>query len=223
MGDFITLTAADGHAFDAWHAPAKGDRKGGLVLIQEIFGVTPHIRSLCDHFAERGYEVLAPAIFDRIGTRIECGYTPEDIDKARTYADQMGVETPMQDIQACVDHLGPQGPVAITGFCYGGSLTWMAASRVSGLACASGFYGRLIPDHLDEQPQCPTILHFGSKDKTIPLEGAKRTAEMHPGVKVHFYQADHGFWSDRPANHDADAVALSEHRMLAFFDQHMGG
>ena len=222
MSNFITLTASDCHDFEAYHAPAQGHRKGGLVLLQEIFGVTPHIRDLCDHFAGLGYDVLAPAVFDRIGTRIECGYTPEAIDTARAYSEQMGVETPLLDIQACVDHLKQDGPVAITGFCYGGSLTWMAAARVKGLSAASGFYGRLIPDHLDEQPQCPTMLHFGSRDKTIPLEGAKRTAEMHPDVKVHFYQADHGFWSDRPANHDADAVALSQDRMLAFFDDHMG-
>ena len=223
MGDFMTLTASDGHEFEAWRAVPEGSRKGGLVLIQEIFGVTPHIRELCDHFAGLGYETLAPAIFDRIEKRIECGYTEDEMKRAVQCAADMGLETPMLDIQACVDELKQRGPVGITGFCYGGSLTWMAASRVNGLAAASGFYGRLIPEHLDEQPKCPTILHFGSRDKTIPLDAARRTAEAHPEVKVYFYRADHGFWSDRPANHDEEAIALSEQRMLALFEQNMAG
>ncbi|MDA0339016.1 MAG: dienelactone hydrolase family protein [Proteobacteria bacterium] len=223
MDDFIKLTASDGHIFEAYRAEPDGDRKGGLVLIQEIFGVTPHIRSLCDHFAVLGYEVLAPAIFDRIKARVECGYTQGDIDTAIKYAGEMGVETPLLDIQACITELKARGPVAITGFCYGGSLTWMAACRLDGLACASGFYGRLIPDHLDETPKCPTMLHFGSRDKSIPIDAARRTAEAHPEVKVHLYRANHGFWSDRPANHDDEAIALSEARMFALFDKHMGG
>ena len=222
MGEDITLTAADGHSFTAYRAKPSGGRKGGLVLIQEIFGVTPHIKELCDRFAANGYETLAPAVFDRIETGVACGYTQEEIEKAVGYAGQMGVETPLADIQACVDELAQRGSVAITGFCYGGSLTWMAASRVTGLACASGFYGRLIPDHLDEQPKCPTMLHFGSRDKTIPLDAVRRTAEAHPEVKVHIYRADHGFWSDRPSNHDDPAIEKSEERTLAFFDQHMG-
>ncbi|MFN3232761.1 MAG: dienelactone hydrolase family protein [Alphaproteobacteria bacterium] len=223
MGETITLSASDGHSFAAYRAPAEGARKGGLVLIQEIFGVTPHIRELCDHFAAHGYETLAPAIFDRIARDAAFGYDQKDIDAAVECAGQSGVEIPMLDIQACVDRLGKTGPVAITGFCYGGSLTWMAASRVNGLACAVGFYGRLIPDHLDEHPKCPTMLHFGSRDKTIPLDAVRRTAEAHPDVKVHIYRADHGFWSDRPANHDEPSIEKSGARTLAFFEQHMGG
>jgi len=222
MGETISLTASDGHSFSAYRAPAQGTRKGGLVLIQEIFGVTPHIRELCDRFAAHGYETLAPAIFDRIEKSAEFGYTPDELEKAVAYAAQSGVETPMADIQACVDELAKRGKVAITGFCYGGSLTWMAACRVKGLACAVGFYGRLIPDHLDEDPQCPTMLHFGSRDKSIPVDAVRRTAEAHPEVKVHIYRADHGFWSDRPANHDEPAIEKSEQRTLAFFDAHMG-
>lgn len=192
------------------------------MLIQEIFGVTPHIQALCDEFAEEGYEVLAPALFDRIEPDATFGYTPEEIEKSRAYSEQAGVETPLVDIQACVDELSARGPVAITGFCYGGSLVWMAAARVENLSCAVGFYGRLIPDHLDEQPACPTMLHFGSKDASIPLEAVRRTAEAHPEVKVHLYSADHGFCSERPQNHDAVAKAASFSRTLNFFKQHMG-
>ncbi|MGE0668443.1 MAG: dienelactone hydrolase family protein [Sphingomonadales bacterium] len=221
MGNDITLKAVDGHEFAVYQAPAQGERKGGLILIQEIFGVTDHIMELCDHFAGLGYETMAPAIFDRYQKDFATGYTPEDMQAAVKMAGTSGIETPMLDIQATADELKKRGPVAITGFCYGGSLTWMASARVEGLACAVGFYGRLIPEHLDIQPLCPVMLHFGSRDKSIPLDGVRATAEAHPTVKVHIYQAEHGFWSDRPANHDDAAIALSQERTLAFLEQHM--
>jgi carboxymethylenebutenolidase len=221
MGNEITLKAVDGHEFSVYQAPAQGQRKGGLILIQEIFGVTPHIRELCDHFASLGYETWAPAIFDRYERNFAAGYTEDEMKAAVQMAAKSGVETPMLDIQACADELRKKGPVAVTGFCYGGSLTWMASARVEGLACAVGFYGRLIPDHLDVQPLCPVMLHFGSRDKSIPLDGVRATAEAHPTVKVHIYQAEHGFWSDRPANHDDKAVSQSEERTLAFLEEHM--
>ncbi len=221
MGNDITLKAIDGHEFAVYQAPAQGTRKGGLILIQEIFGVTAHIRELCDHFAGLGYETMAPAIFDRYQKNFATGYTPEDMQAAVKMAGTSGIETPMLDIQATADELKTRGPVAITGFCYGGSLTWMASARVEGLACAVGFYGRLIPENLDIQPLCPVMLHFGSRDKSIPLDGVRRTAEAHPDVKVHIYQAEHGFWSDRPANHDDNAIALSQERTLAFLERHM--
>jgi carboxymethylenebutenolidase len=221
MGKDITLKAVDGHEFTCYQALPAGERKGGLILIQEIFGVTAHIKELCDHFAGLGYETIAPAIFDRYQKDFATGYTPEDMQAAVKMAGTSGIETPMLDIQAVADELKKRGPVAITGFCYGGSLTWMASARVEGLSCAVGFYGRLIPEHLDIQPLCPVMLHFGSRDKSIPLDGVRRTAEAHPDVKVHIYQAEHGFWSDRPANHDDSAIALSQERTLAFFETHM--
>jgi carboxymethylenebutenolidase len=222
MGNEITLQAIDGHRFAAYRAPAQGERKGGLILLQEIFGVTAHIRELCDRFAALGYETVAPAIFDRYQRNFAVGYTPDEMQAAIKMAGRSGLDTPMLDIQACADDLRTRGPVAVTGFCYGGSLTWVAAARVEGLACAVGFYGRLIPENLDLQPLCPVMLHFGSRDKSIPLDGVRRTAEAHPTVKVHIYQADHGFWSDRPANHDDAAITLSLERTLAFLETHMG-
>lgn len=221
MGTTITLTTQDGHEFGAYRADHEGTRKGGLVLIQEIFGVTPHIQSLCDRFAADGYDVLAPAIFDRIERNATFGYSQDEIDKSVKLAGESGVETPMQEIQACVDALAADGPVAITGFCYGGSLTWMAAANVSGLSCASGFYGRLIPEHLDVSLKCPTMLHFGSRDRSIPLDGVRETAEAYADVKVHIYRADHGFCSDREANHDKAACTLAWERTLAFFAENM--
>jgi carboxymethylenebutenolidase len=222
MGNTTTLTAADGHSFEAYNAPHTAPYKGGLVLIQEIFGVTAHIQDLCEEFAALGYDVLAPAIFDRIERGTAFGYDEEQVQKSVSYAGQSGVETPLLDIQACVDALKGNGPVAITGFCYGGSLVWMSAARVQGLDCAVGYYGRLIPDHLSEQPQCPTMLHFGERDASIPLANVDKIRDAHPEVTINIFNADHGFCSDRPQFHDAGAKADALALTLAFFDTHMG-
>ena len=215
------LTATDGHHFNAYNAPHSGPYKGGLVLIQEIFGVTAHIQDLCDEFAALGYDVLAPAIFDRIERGAAFGYDEEQVQKSVAYAGQSGVETPLLDIQACVDALKDKGPVAITGFCYGGSLVWMSAARVQGLDCAVGYYGRLIPEHLSEQPQCPTMLHFGSHDASIPLENVDKIRGAHPEVDINVFDADHGFCSDRPQFYNAIAKDDALARTLAFFDTHL--
>jgi len=221
MGTTIKLAAKDGHNFDAYRADHEGSRKGGLILIQEIFGVTPHIRSLCDSYAADGYDVIAPAIFDRIEPKANFGYSEEEIEKSVNLAGESGVKMPMLDIQACVNALSGDGPVAITGFCYGGSLTWMAAAHVEGLACAVGYYGRLIPDHLEITLKCPTMLHFGARDSSIPLNRVRETSEAYGDVKVHIYRAKHGFCSDREANYDETACALARKRTLAFFADHM--
>jgi len=221
MGDWITLTASDGHSFQAFSAPHHGPYKGGLVLIQEIFGVTSHIQSLCHEFAELGYDVLAPCIFDRLKPNAVFGYEGDELQQAVDFAGRSGVETPMLDIQACVDLLKQDGPVSITGFCYGGSLTWMAAARVEGLASAVGYYGRLIPEHLDKQPRCPVVLHFGERDASIPLENVEKIRSSHPEVDIHIFDAEHGFCSDRPANYSTDAKASALALTLAHFDAHM--
>jgi len=221
MGTTINLTAADGHEFAAYQAPHEGAYKGGLVLIQEIFGVTPHIKDLCNEFADLGYDVLSPAIFDRIERDAEFGYDEDQIQKSVALAGQSGIEAPILDIQACVDHLKVDGPVAITGFCYGGSLVWISAARVQGLSCAVGYYGRLIPDHLGEQPACPTMLHFGSRDASIPLTSVDKIRDARPEVDIHVFDAEHGFCSDRPQNHSTDAKAAALALTLGFFDTHM--
>jgi carboxymethylenebutenolidase len=221
MGNMIDLTAADGHTFAAYSTPHEEAFKGGLVLIQEIFGVTPHIKELCNEFAALGYDVIAPAIFDRIERNAAFSYDEEQVQQSVAYAGQAGLEAPLLDIQACVNTLKARGPVAITGFCYGGSLVWMAASRVQGLACAAGYYGRLIPEHLMEQPMCPTILHFGEHDASIPLEGVEQIRAAHPEIGINIFDADHGFCSDRPQNHNAKAKADALAITLSFFEENM--
>jgi|SRR5665213_26784 len=217
---------ADGFEFEAYHAKPTDARRGGLVLIQEIFGVTPGIRELADSFAEDGYEVLAPSMFDRAEPGFETERSPEGIAKGRDYVGKVGFDNAMGDVQACIDALkGPNsnGPAFITGFCYGGSISWLAAARCTGLTASSCFYGGLIANFVDEQPKVPVILHFGKKDTHITSEAWDKIGAAHPDVPLYLYDADHGFFStDRP-DYDPEPARLARLRTLQFFHQAASG
>ncbi len=220
-------TAADGHHISNYHvSPSDIDpglaRKGGLVLVQEIFGVTDHIKELCDGFAADGYEVIAPALFDRMEPGFAVGYAPEDIERARTLAGKVDWDGVVADVATSVTLLAARGPVFITGYCFGGSVCWVAACRVPGIAAASGFYGRLTVQFIDETPKCPIILHFGEKDQSIPMEDVRKIEAAHPAVPIYTYDAGHGFNSDRRTDYDADCAALARARSLELFAAHSG-
>ncbi|OWW20737.1 dienelactone hydrolase family protein [Noviherbaspirillum denitrificans] len=222
-GKMITMTMGDGAAIGVYHAEPAGARRGGLVLIQEIFGVTEHIREQCDRYAAEGYEVLAPALFDREAPGLQAGYSPEDVQAAlRVAREQHPFDQSVADVQTCIDSLKDKGPVFITGYCYGGSVTWAAACRCTDLAAASGYYGSLIPKMAGETPRCPTILHFGKFDASIPLEGVEAVRAQHPQVEVHLYEAGHGFNSDRRKDYDDGSATLARARTLALFRAHGG-
>jgi carboxymethylenebutenolidase len=212
----IRLTSAhDGFSFTAHHEQPNDARRGGLVLIQEIFGVTDHIRELAAGFAEDGYEVLAPSLYDRLEPGFAAGYDAEGIGRGRTYSEATPWVQAAADLQACVDALKP--PVFAVGYCWGGTAAWLAACRCDGLAAASGFYGRRIPELLDETPRCPVILHFGKTDPTIPPETIEAIAARHPDVPIFLYEAGHGFVSDRRADHHEDSARLARLRTLQLF------
>jgi len=219
MGNTITLKAIDGHEFDVYQAPAQGERKGGLILIQEIFGVTAHIRELCDHFAGLGYETMAPAIFDRYQKHFTTGYTPEDMQAAVKMAGASGIETPMLDIQATADELKTRGPVAITGFCYGGAMSWLAASRLTGLKAASGFYGGMIANALlGDTPKIPTILHYGALDPNIPQSDIDKVHAAHPDIPMNVYaEGGHGFCRKGSSSYNEASAKLGLQRTLDLF------
>ena len=217
-GKMIEMTMADGATIGVYHAPPSGERRGGLVLIQEIFGVTEHIQELCDGYAADGYEVLAPALYDREAPGLQASYTPEDVQKAIKVARELHpFALSITDTQTCIDALKAAGPVFITGYCYGGSVSWVAACRCDGLAAASGYYGSLVPQFAAETPKCPTILHFGARDAGIPLDGVKKVEALHPEVGVYIYDAGHGFNSDRRTDYDAEAARLGRERTIALF------
>jgi carboxymethylenebutenolidase len=222
VGEIIRLTSPfDGFQLDAYHAAPNDARRGGLLLIQEIFGVTDHIRELCDGFAEDGYEVIAPAFYDRLERGFAADYSPEAIQKGVQYSQATPWDQVAGDAQAAIDALKP--PVFATGFCWGGAATWLAACRCEGLAAASAFYGRRITELKDEQPRCPIILHFGKTDASIPPERVEEIREAHPDVPIYLYDAGHGFVSDRRSDYHPDSARLARLRTLAFFSNHGGG
>jgi carboxymethylenebutenolidase len=217
-GKVIKMKMSDGAEIGVYHVEPVGKRRGGLVLIQEIFGLTEHIKECCDRFAAEGYEVLGPAVYDREAPGFEASYSPEDIQKAIKIArGEHPFELSVKDSQTCIDALKAKGPVFITGYCYGGSVTWAAACQCTGLAAASGYYGGNIVQMIDQQPKCPTILHFGEHDHGIPMEAVNKIKAAHPEVKVYVYDAGHGFNSDRRADYNEAAHKLGMQRTLELF------
>jgi carboxymethylenebutenolidase len=222
MGETITLDSGfDGFALAAYRATPTDARRGGLLLIQEIFGVTDHIRELCDGFAEDGYETIAPSFYDRLEPGFEADYSRGAIQKGVRYSQATPWDQVAADAQAAIELLEP--PVFVTGFCWGGAATWLAACRCSGLSAASSFYGRRISELKDETPKVPTILHFGKSDASIPPERIAEIAERHPDLPIYLYDAGHGFVSDRRSDHHPDSARLARLRTLAFFANHGGG
>jgi carboxymethylenebutenolidase len=222
MGETITLTSGfDGFELTAYRARPTDARRGGLLLIQEIFGITDHIRELADSFAEEGYETIAPAFYDRLEPGFAADYSQEAIAKGVRYSQETPWDQVAGDAQAAIDALS--APVFATGFCWGGAATWLVACRCSGISAASAFYGRRITELKDQTPKVPIILHFGKNDASIPLERVEEIREAHPDVPVHLYEAGHGFVSDRRADYDADAARLARLRTLALFSNNGGG
>lgn len=219
-GSMRTMMMSDGADIAVYHVDAQGDRRGGLVLIQEIFGVTDHIRELCDDYAAVGYEVLCPSLFDREHAGFEADYTGSDFAHAVQLARELHpFMLSLKDAQTCVDVLKSKGPVFITGYCYGGSVAWALAGQSDDLAGASAYYGSLIPTlYANQTPKCPTIAHFGRYDQGIPMEGVETLiAKGHPTAQIFVYDANHGFNSDRRKDYHAESAELARARTLGLF------
>ncbi len=216
----IRMTMSDGAEIAVYHAEAVGERRGGLVLVQEIFGVTDHIRELCDEYAADGYEVLAPSLYDREHPGFEAEYTGPDFERAVELARKLHpFDLSLKDAQTCIDALKDKGPVFITGYCYGGSVAWAMAGESDDLAAASCYYGSLIPTmFIDRAPKCATIAHFGRYDGGIPIEGVEALiAKAYPTAEIFVYEAGHGFNSDRRKDYHEPSADLARERTLALF------
>jgi carboxymethylenebutenolidase len=222
MPESITLQAADGHRFAAWVAAPAGAPRGGLVVVQEIFGLNGHIRCVAEGYAADGYLVVAPALFDRVERGVELGYDDAGIQRGRVLKEACGNERPLLDLAAAVAHAARAGRVGMVGYCWGGLLTWLAAARLDGLAAAVPYYGGGIPEHAALAPRCPVLAHFGSRDTHIPLAGVEALRRQRPEVEVHVYDALHGFNCDERASFDAEAARLARERTLAFLRRHIG-
>ncbi len=227
MGETIRLTAADGHEFDAYRADPEGDARGGVVVIQEIFGVNGHIRDVADGFARDGYLAVAPALYDRFERGVELDYTPENIEIGREFKAQgnENLDSVMADVEAARAAASGAGQgnnkVGITGYCWGGFVVWAAACRL-GFDAAASYYGGGVIDLKDETPTCPIILHFGREDDSIPLADVDAISAAHPDVPVHLYDAGHGFNCDRRGSYHEESAALARERTLQLFKENLG-
>jgi carboxymethylenebutenolidase len=222
VGKDITLTASDKFQLGAYRADPAGTPKGGVVVIQEIFGVNHHIRTVCDRFAAQGYAAIAPAIFDRIEPNFQSGYSPDEIAVARKFVANPNWQAMLLDTQAAIDALKDTGPVGIIGFCLGGSVAYAAATKLSGLSAAIGYYGGAIVRFADDKPKAPTQLHFGEKDAGIPLSDVETIRAKRPDVEIFIYPgAQHGFGCDERGSYDKPSADLARERSLKFFAAHM--
>jgi carboxymethylenebutenolidase len=219
MGETIRLTSPDdGFEYDAYRAGVSDARRGGLVVCHAIWGVTPHLRELADSYAEDGYEVIVPSLFDRFRR----GFAARDTDPALftrqdDFARRTGWGADVLDaVQAAVDALAP--PVFAMGFCFGGTTAWLAAARCTGLSAVASFYGGHIVQYLSETPQVPTILHLGKTDELIPDADVEAIRQAHPELPIYLYEAGHAFVA--PNGHHADSARLSRLRTLALFARH---
>jgi len=222
MGHWIDLTAADGKTISAWRAEPAGKPRGGLVVVQEIFGVNSHIRGVCDGYAADGYLAIAPALFDRIQLRVDLGYTPDDIEKGRELRSKASLDHALADVAAAQKLAAAVGKVGIVGYCWGGYVVWMSAARLAGFACAVPYYGGGMLEAVGERPRCPVLAHFGEKDTMIPAEGVRRFAAAHQEAEVHLYPANHGFNCDQRGSYDAPSAKLARERTLTFLHKHVG-
>jgi len=222
MGQNIELQADDGHRFQAYVAQPAGKPRGAIVVVQEIFGVNSHIRSVADGYAADGYLAIAPALFDRAQRGYDTGYSPDDIQAGVAVMQKVNLDDAMRDVRACVAHVAGAGKVGIVGYCWGGTVSWVAAAKVDGLACAIPYYGGGIYGQIGQQARCPVMFQFADQDKSPTLAQAQEIAAAHPQAITHLYAANHGFNCDQRGSYDAASAKLARERALAFLGRHVG-
>ena len=223
MGTRIKLKAADGHELDAYFAESSSPARGAIVLIQEIFGVNSHIRSVADVYAGQGFHVIAPALFDRVQRNVELGYNPTNAAQGMKAARQIGMDAALLDVAASISHARAEWgglKVGVLGYCYGGSLAWLAATRLDP-AAAVCYYGGQIAANAAETPHCPVMLHFGAKDRHIGPEEIEKIRHTHPELPLFLYDAGHGFNCDRRKDYEPKSASLARKRTLEFFREHL--
>lgn len=222
MGESIEITSSDGFTLGAYQASPDGAPKGAVVVIQEIFGVNPHIREVVDGYAADGYFAIAPAIFDRVKPGIELGYDEDGMNAGIEIAFQkVEIPTVLQDVQAAIDAASAHGKVGVVGYCFGGLLTWLSACELNGVSAASSYYGGGLAGEAGRSAKCPVIMHFGELDAHIPMSDVDKVKAAQPDIPVYVYNADHGFNCDHRESFNADASALAKERTLAFFAENL--
>lgn len=222
MGETVTLTANDGHSFDAYVARPADQPKAGLVVVQEIFGVNRHIRGLADGFAKEGYLAVAPALFDRVKRGVELGYDQDDLDEGRAIRAKISWDQAMSDVEAALGFVAGAGKAAVIGYCWGGSVAWLAACRLNPAATVC-YYGGNIHEFRNETPSCPVQFHFGEEDSGIPMDQVKAIAAAQPKQELFIYPgAGHGFNCEMRGSYHPESAALARERTLAFLARTIG-
>ena len=229
MSEFVKLTASDGHELTAYVVKPEGTPKGAIVIVQEIFGINAHIRSVVDGYAKEGYTVIAPALFDRYERGVELSYDGEDVKKAFELYGKLSPETALLDIDAAYRFLTGEGAkkVGVIGFCFGGLMAWISATRGKTVgmepACCVGYYPGGVGSVATETPACPVMLHFGGADSHIGAEQREAVAKAHPDVQIFVYEgAEHGFNRDVWSSYHPESAKLARERTLAFLQQNVG-
>ena len=222
MGQRLTLTADDGHSFGAYRADASGAARGGIVVLQEIFGVNIHIRDVCDGFAADGFTCIAPALYDRSSHRdCELGYEAEDMAAGRKLREEFSWDDTVRDVAAAVAVLAGEGlGVGTVGYCWGGTISFLAGVRLDVSAAVVYYGGQIIP-YKDEKARCPMLMHFGEHDAGIPLSDVEQVRASQPEATIHIYDAGHGFNCDRRGSYDEAAAKLARQRTIEFFNANL--
>jgi carboxymethylenebutenolidase len=219
----MRLTASDGHEFDAYLARPSSHTRGGIVIAQEMYGVNAYLRSVCDFYAAQGYVAIAPALYDRKQRGLTYAYTKDDHDRAQRMYTAWNLDHALADLDAARRAIADGGRIGIIGFCWGGSLAWLAACR-GDYDCAVSYYGSMIPDFAHEQARCPVIAHIGDKDTTLPPARVALFRAAQPSVPVYIYEgAPHGFDNEnRTERYHPAAHKLARERTLTFLADHIG-
>lgn len=220
MGENLQLNSSGMQCIGAYRAKAPGKAKGGIVVVQEIFGVNAHIRSVVDAFAAQGYDAIAPAFFDHLETGVELDYDDAGIARGRALIAELGVDRVLADVGSAADAIQSAGRIGVVGYCWGGSIALLAAIRL-GLPAVS-YYGARNTAWLDQPPRAPVQFHFGEFDRSIPAEAVQRHRDAIADAEIHLYPAGHGFNCDRRADYHAPSAALALQRTLEFFARHLG-
>jgi carboxymethylenebutenolidase len=223
MGEMVQLRAKDGHELDAYVVQPGVPARGGLVIVQEIHGVNAHIRAVADRYADDGFVVVAPALFDRIERGVELRGSGEDMERAMDLLKSFDIEKGVDDVAAavqCERCFGNVKKIGVVGYCLGGTLAWLSAARLP-IHAAVGYYGGRIAQYLGERPKVPVMLHFGEQDQHIPQSEIDAIAKAYPEVSIYTYPAGHGFNRDGSAGYSASCAMRARARTLEFLREHL--
>ena len=217
--EILELKAADGHRLEAFRASPKGRPRGGIVVLQEIFGLNHHIRAVAEQYAAAGYLAIAPALFDRVARKADLPYS--DAPAGMALRNQLKTEQTLLDLKAAIDAVGAAGKVGAVGYCWGGTMAYVAACHLS-LAAAVVYYGGGLPQVLERTPKCPVMFHFGEQDAHIPLSDVDKVKQAYPLGHYYLYPAGHGFNCTERASYEAASAKLALQRSLDFLHRHVG-